>query len=87
VGNCQIFNRPSFTYDNRGVGDSLQGSIVTCEASKVDWGRLDMPAVLDAIFHALEKAEFCVDDTLIWIAQSSRSYDKTAPGCTITFLD
>jgi Holliday junction resolvase RusA-like endonuclease len=52
-----------------------------------DKRRRDMPAVLDAIFHALEKAEFCVDDTLIWVAQSSRSYDKTAPGCTITFLD
>lgn len=52
-----------------------------------DKRRRDMPAVLDAIFHALEKAEFCVDDTLIWVTQSSRSYDKAAPGVTITFLD
>jgi len=52
-----------------------------------DRRRRDMPAVLDAIFHALEKAECCVDDTLIWVTQSSRSYDKAAPGCTITFLD
>jgi hypothetical protein len=27
------------------------------------------------------------DDTLLWPAQSSRSYDKAAPGVTITFLD
>jgi len=51
-----------------------------------DRRRRDMPAVLDAIFHALEKAECCVDDTLIWVTQSSRSYDKAAPGVTITFL-
>jgi len=52
-----------------------------------DKRRRDMPAVLDAIFHALEKAGVVKDDTLIWVAQSSRSYDKAAPGVTITFLD
>jgi len=51
-----------------------------------DKRRRDMPAVLDAIFHALEKAGVVNDDTLIWVTQSSRSYDKSAPGVTITFL-
>ena len=51
-----------------------------------DKRRRDMPAVLDAIFHALERAEFCVDDTLLWITESSRSYDKNNPGVTITIL-
>ncbi len=37
------------TYDNRGVGDSLQASVSRCDASLVDWGRLDMPAVLEAL--------------------------------------
>ena len=51
-----------------------------------DRRRRDMPAVLDAIFHCMERAEFCVDDTLLWIAESSRSYDKNNPGVTITIL-
>ena len=51
-----------------------------------DKRRRDMPAVLDAIFHALEKAGVVADDTLLWVTQSSRSYDKAAPGVTITFL-
>jgi len=52
-----------------------------------DRRRRDMPAVLDAVWHVLEKAGVVADDTLLWAAQSSRSYDKAAPGCTITFLD
>jgi hypothetical protein len=35
----------------------------------------------------LEKAGVVADDTLLWAVQSSRSYDKAAPGVTITFLD
>ena len=51
-----------------------------------DRRRRDFPAICDALWHALERAEVCVDDTLLWPAQSSRSYDKAAPGVTITFL-
>jgi hypothetical protein len=43
--------------------------------------------VLDAVWHVLEKAGVVADDTLLWAVQSSRSYDKAAPGVTITFLD
>ena len=52
-----------------------------------DRQRRDMPAVLDAIFHCMERAGVVKDDTLLWVTQSSRSYDKAAPGVTITFLD
>ena len=52
-----------------------------------DRRRRDFPAICDALWHALERAEVCVDDTLLWPAQSSRSYDKAEPGVTITFLD
>ena len=52
-----------------------------------DKRRRDMPAVLDAVWHVLEKAGMVKDDTLLWAVQSSRSYDKAAPGVTITFLD
>ncbi len=52
-----------------------------------DRRRRDMPAVLDAVWHVLEKAGVVADDTLLWAVQSSRSYDKAEPGCTITFLD
>lgn len=34
------------TYDNRGIGGSLQGSVKDSEASLVCWGKQDMPAVL-----------------------------------------
>jgi crossover junction endodeoxyribonuclease RusA len=51
-----------------------------------DKRRRDMPAVLDAVWHVLEKAGVVADDTLLWAVQSSRSYDKVAPGVTITFL-
>ena len=51
-----------------------------------DRRRHDMPAVLDAIWHALERAGVVADDTLLWVTQSSRNYDKAAPGVTITFL-
>ena len=51
-----------------------------------DRRRRDMPAVLDAIFHCMERAGVVKDDTLLWVTQSSRSYDKAAPGVTISFL-
>ena len=52
-----------------------------------DRRRRDFPAICDALWHALERAGVVTDDTLLWPAQSSRSYDKAAPGVTITFLD
>ena len=51
-----------------------------------DRRRRDFPAICDALWHALERAGVVKDDTLLWPAQSSRSYDKAAPGVTITFL-
>lgn len=30
------------TFDNRGIGDSLQGPLKACQASLVDWGTLDL---------------------------------------------
>ena len=52
-----------------------------------DRRRRDFPAICDALWHALERAGVVKDDTLLWPAQSSRSYDKAAPGVTISFLD
>ena len=51
-----------------------------------DRRRRDFPAICDALWHALERAGVVKDDTLLWPAQSSRSYDKSAPGVTISFL-
>jgi len=51
-----------------------------------DRRRRDFPAICDALWHALERAGVVTDDTLLWPAQSSRRYDKAAPGVTITFL-
>ena len=51
-----------------------------------DRRRRDFPAICDALWHALERAGVVKDDTLLWPTQSSRSYDKAAPGVTITFL-
>jgi len=51
-----------------------------------DRRRRDFPAICDALWHALERAGVVADDTLLWPAQSSRSYDNAAPGVTITFL-
>jgi len=51
-----------------------------------DKRRRDMPAILDSVFHVLEKAGVVADDTLLWVSESSRSYDKANPRLTITFL-
>ncbi len=51
-----------------------------------DRRRRDFPAICDALWHALERAGVVTDDTLLWPAQSSRRYDKAAPGVTITFF-
>ena len=37
------------TYDNRGIGDSLQGPISRSKASLIDWGQLDQTAILEKL--------------------------------------
>lgn len=49
-----------------------------------DRRRRDMPAIIDSIFHVLEKAGVVRDDTLLWVVRSSRGYDKANPRATIT---
>ena len=51
-----------------------------------DRRRRDCPAVIDSVWHVLEKANVVVDDTLLWPTESSRSYDKENPRCEIEFL-
>ena len=36
-------------FDNRGIGDSKKGNIKDSRASLIDWGRLDMSAVLERL--------------------------------------
>lgn len=51
-----------------------------------DKKRRDQTGIFDALFHLLEYAQVVTDDSLLWVTQSSRSYDKKAPGVVITFL-
>jgi Holliday junction resolvase RusA-like endonuclease len=51
-----------------------------------DKRRRDMPAIIDAAFHVLEKAGFTEDDTFLWVKESTRSYDKQNPRLTITII-
>ena len=37
------------TFDNEGIGESLNSALAKCDASLISWGRHDMPAVLDAL--------------------------------------
>ncbi len=37
------------TFDNRGIGDSINGDLNRCDASLVNWGQLDMTAVLNSL--------------------------------------
>ena len=52
-----------------------------------DRKRRDQTGIFDALFHLLEHAQIIADDSLLWAVQSSRRYDKAAPGVTIAFLD
>lgn len=52
-----------------------------------DRRRRDCPAVLDAVWHVLEKAGVVSDDTFLWPTESSRSYDKNSPRCDIEILN
>lgn len=51
-----------------------------------DKRRRDMPAIVDAIFHVLEKAGVVTDDWHLWVSESSRGFDKQNPRAIITFL-
>jgi len=51
-----------------------------------DKRRRDMPAVLDAVWHVLERAGLVADDTLLWAAESARHLDKSQPRVEITLL-
>lgn len=75
----------------REIASQRQGSAQYTEAVNVrldyyaeDRRRRDMPAIVDAIFHVLEKAGVVKDDTLLWITESSRNYDKANPRAEIT---
>ncbi len=48
--------------------------------------RRDMPAIIDSIFHVLEKSGLVEDDTLIWVTESARNYDSGNPHATMTFM-
>ena len=50
-----------------------------------DRRRRDQPAILDSIFHVMERAGVVADDTLIWVTESSRGYDKANPRAILTF--
>lgn len=42
-------------------------------------------SIIDAAWHVLEKAGVVADDTLLWVAASTRSYDNAAPRIEIVF--
>ena len=56
------------------------------EYTAADHRRRDMPAILDSIFHVLEKAGVVADDTLLWVSASTRSYDAEHAGATIFLI-
>lgn len=49
-----------------------------------DKRRRDMPAIIDAIFHVLERSGVVKDDCLIWVTKSSRAYDKNNGRAIVT---
>jgi hypothetical protein len=51
-----------------------------------DRKRRDQTGILDAIFHLLEYCQVIHDDSLLWVSESSRAYDKSSPGVSIEFL-
>ena len=51
-----------------------------------DKRRRDMPAIIDSVWHVLEKAGVVTDDWHLWVSESSRGYDKGNPRAEITFL-
>jgi Holliday junction resolvase RusA-like endonuclease len=49
-----------------------------------DKRRRDLPAILDSLYHVLEKAGVVADDTFLWMTLSSRDYDKENPRAELT---
>jgi len=45
-------------FDNRGVGESIKGPINEVNASLVNWGELDMPAVLDYLINEFPNQKY-----------------------------
>lgn len=58
-------------------------SLMTLTYVAGDKRRRDMPAIIDSIFHVLEKAHVVKDDTLLWVDRSSRAYEKENPRAEI----
>lgn len=50
-----------------------------------DKRRRDMPAIIDSIWHVLEKSGIVADDTLLWVKHSLRIYSKEEPQAQISF--
>ncbi len=51
-----------------------------------DARRRDQPAIIDAVFHCLERAGVVTDDWHLWIAISSRNLDRQNPRVEIEVL-
>jgi Holliday junction resolvase RusA-like endonuclease len=49
-----------------------------------DKRRRDLPAIIDSLYHVLEKAGVVADDTFLWMTLSSRDYDKEKPRAELT---
>jgi len=45
-------------FDNRGIGDSKEGNIKKLDASLIDWGRIDMSAVLSRLQAAFPNQKY-----------------------------
>ena len=51
-----------------------------------DKRRRDQSGILDAFFHCAEKAGLVVDDVLIWVVKSTRTYNKKNPRVSVALL-
>lgn len=58
---------------------------VRLEYFSQDKRRRDMPAIIDSIWHVLERSGVVEDDYLLWISSSIRGYDKDNPRTILTF--
>ncbi|MFW2178483.1 MULTISPECIES: alpha/beta fold hydrolase [unclassified Moraxella] len=46
------------TFDNEGIGDSLEGDIAKSNASLISWGRYDMTAILDKLMQTFPNTSY-----------------------------
>jgi hypothetical protein len=78
----------AFGFRHSGGGDCFvtEPTNVRIDYVAGDRKRRDQTGIFDAIFHLLEYAQVVTDDSLLWVVESTRSYSKESPGCTITFL-